>query len=117
MAAYVHIKYSTYQFSEESKGGGGESTLPPRFLRYRKKRGPERVKHVFTLTIVRFKNWKNWIRPGKNSRILKVPKMEPEQKFSVSATLPPILACLNPDDSEMNRILPIKHSFPQFKAL
>ena len=23
MVAYVHIEYSTYQFSEESKGGGG----------------------------------------------------------------------------------------------
>ena len=41
MVAYVHIEYSTYQFSEESKGGM-ESTPPP--LMYRKKRGPERVK-------------------------------------------------------------------------
>ena len=31
MVAYVHIEYSTYQFSE---------------LRYRKKRGPERVKFI-----------------------------------------------------------------------
>ena len=43
MVAYVHIEYSTHQFSEESKGGGGES-IPLRSLRYRKKRGPERVK-------------------------------------------------------------------------
>ena len=26
MVAYVHIEYSTYQFSQESKGGGG---IPP----------------------------------------------------------------------------------------
>ena len=39
----MHIEYSTYQFSEKSKGGEVEST-PPRSLRYRKKRGPERVK-------------------------------------------------------------------------
>ena len=44
MVAYVHIEYSTHQFSEESKGGGVESTPPSRSLRYRKKRGPERVK-------------------------------------------------------------------------
>ena len=33
MVAYVHIEYSTYQFSEESKGGGVESIphLPPVF--------------------------------------------------------------------------------------
>ena len=36
MVAYVHKEHSTYQFSEESKGGG----------RYRKKRGPESVKLV-----------------------------------------------------------------------
>ena len=35
LAAYVHKEYSTYQFSEESKGG---------WNRYRKKSGPERVK-------------------------------------------------------------------------
>ena len=29
MVAYVHIEYSSYQFSEESKGGGVESILPP----------------------------------------------------------------------------------------
>ena len=29
VAYYVHIEYSTHQFSEESKGGGMESTLPP----------------------------------------------------------------------------------------
>ena len=40
MEAYVHIEYSTYQISEESKGGGPGG---PRSLRYRKKRGPERV--------------------------------------------------------------------------
>ena len=43
MVAYVHIEYSTYQFSEESKGEGGGIHPPPRSLRYRKKRGPERV--------------------------------------------------------------------------
>ena len=43
MVAYVHIEYATHQFSEELKGGV-ESTPPPRSLRYRKKRGPERVK-------------------------------------------------------------------------
>ena len=32
MVAYVHIKYSTYQFSEESKGGGVESNPPPPVL-------------------------------------------------------------------------------------
>ena len=37
MVAYVHIEYSTYQFSKESK------------LRYRKKRGPERVKQIWAL--------------------------------------------------------------------
>ena len=41
MVAYVHIEYSTYQFSEELKRGGIHP--PPRSLRYRKKRGPERV--------------------------------------------------------------------------
>ena len=41
MVAYVHIEYSTHQFSEESKGGWNPP--PPRSLRYRKKRGPERV--------------------------------------------------------------------------
>ena len=41
MVAYVHIQYSTYQFSEESKGGGIHSP-PARSLRYRKKRGSER---------------------------------------------------------------------------
>ena len=40
----LKILYSTHQFSEESKGGV-EST-PPRSLRYRKKRGPERVKYI-----------------------------------------------------------------------
>ena len=44
MVVYVHIQYSTYQFSEESKGGGWNPTLP-RFLRYRTKHGPERVKN------------------------------------------------------------------------
>ena len=29
MVAYVHIEYSTYQFSEESKGGGGGGIHPP----------------------------------------------------------------------------------------
>ena len=29
MVAYVHIEYSTYQFSEESKGGGWNPTPPP----------------------------------------------------------------------------------------
>ena len=43
----MHIEYSTYQFSEESKGGVVESIPPPRFMRYRKKRGPERVKALF----------------------------------------------------------------------
>ena len=42
MVAYVHIEYPAYQFSEESKGGWNPP--PPRSLRYRKKRGPERVK-------------------------------------------------------------------------
>ena len=28
MVAYVHIEYSTYQFSEESKGGGGLESIP-----------------------------------------------------------------------------------------
>ena len=45
MVAYVHKEYSTYQFLEESKGGGWNPT-PPRSLRYRKKRGPERVKFL-----------------------------------------------------------------------
>ena len=46
MLAYVHIEYSTYQFTEESKGGGRGGVIhPTRSLRYRKKRGPERVKH------------------------------------------------------------------------
>ena len=40
MVAYVHIEY-TYKFSEESKGGWN-LTPPP--VRYRKKRGPQRVK-------------------------------------------------------------------------
>ena len=44
MVAYVHIEYSTYQFSEESEGGGIHSH--PRSLRYPKKRGPEGVKGV-----------------------------------------------------------------------
>ena len=39
MVAYVHIEYSTYQFYEESKGDWNPT--PPR---YRKKRGPGRVK-------------------------------------------------------------------------
>ena len=38
------IEYSTSQFSEESKEGGGAEIHPPRSLRYRKKRGPQRVK-------------------------------------------------------------------------
>ena len=42
MVAYVHIKYSTYQFSEESQGGGMEST-PPRPCSTEKKRGAEKV--------------------------------------------------------------------------
>ena len=43
MVAYVvHIEYYTYQFPEESKGGG--STNPPPVLAVPKKRGPERVK-------------------------------------------------------------------------
>ena len=29
MVAYVHIEYSTHQFSEESKGGGGGGNPPP----------------------------------------------------------------------------------------
>ena len=29
MVAYLHIEYSTYQFSEESKGGGGNPSHPP----------------------------------------------------------------------------------------
>ena len=29
MVAYVHIEYSTYQFSEESKGEGGWNPPPP----------------------------------------------------------------------------------------
>ena len=29
MVAYVHIEYSTCQFSEESKGGGGIHPPPP----------------------------------------------------------------------------------------
>ena len=38
MVAYVHIGYSTHQFSEESKGGGGGNPPPPsQSLRYRKK--------------------------------------------------------------------------------
>ena len=43
MVVYVHIEYSTYQFSEELKGGGGGIHPPPWSLWYRKKRGPERV--------------------------------------------------------------------------
>ena len=39
MVAYVHIENSTYQFLEESMGGGGWIPSPDR-----KKRGPERVK-------------------------------------------------------------------------
>ena len=47
MVAYVHIEYSTYQFSEESKGWNPPP--PPRFLRYRNKCGHERVKnHILT---------------------------------------------------------------------
>ena len=47
MVAYVHIEYSTYQLSEESKGRGMESNPPPlRSLRYPKKRGTEKVKGV-----------------------------------------------------------------------
>ena len=41
MVAYVHIEYSTYQFSEESKGRGVDFT--PLSLWYRKRRGPVRV--------------------------------------------------------------------------
>ena len=44
MVVYVHIEYSTYQFSEKSKWGGIHYPPPPRSLRYRKKRGPEGVK-------------------------------------------------------------------------
>ena len=41
MVAYGHIEYSTYQISEKSKWG--KNPPPPRSLRHRKKRGPERV--------------------------------------------------------------------------
>ena len=37
MVAYVHIEYSTYQFSGESKGGGGWNSP----YGTEKKRGPE----------------------------------------------------------------------------
>ena len=37
--AYVHIDYSTYQFSEESKGGGGAGWNPPPVLAVPKKAG------------------------------------------------------------------------------
>ena len=46
MVSYLRIEYSTYQFWEESKGGGLESTPPPWSLRYRKKRGTERVNEL-----------------------------------------------------------------------
>ena len=45
MVAYVHIEYSTYQFSDESVGEG-DGIHPPWSLRYRIKRGPERVKKI-----------------------------------------------------------------------
>ena len=44
MVAFVHTLYSTYQFSEESKGGGGNPSPP--VLVVPKKRGPERVKET-----------------------------------------------------------------------
>ena len=51
MVAYVHIEYSTHQFSEESKEGWNPP--PPRSLRYRKKRGPGRVKeHMARYVII-----------------------------------------------------------------
>ena len=42
MVAYVRIEHSTYQFSDESKRGGG-SNLPPPSIWYRKKLRSERV--------------------------------------------------------------------------
>ena len=45
MVAYVHIEYSIYQFSEETKGGWNQPPPPSRSLRYWKKCGPERVKY------------------------------------------------------------------------
>ena len=46
IVAYAYIEYSTYQFSEKSKGGGVESKhpLPTPVLAVLKKRGPERIK-------------------------------------------------------------------------
>ena len=56
MLAYVHIEYSTYQFSEESKS-----------LRYRKKRGPERVNRTsntyLSLENIHVKILKTWLNP------------------------------------------------------
>ena len=43
MVAYVHIEYSTYQFSEESKGGGIHLP-PPGPCGTENKRGPKRLK-------------------------------------------------------------------------
>ena len=48
MVAYVRIEYSTYQFSEESKGGRGMESIPPGPCGTEKKRGPERVKKEST---------------------------------------------------------------------
>ena len=55
MVAYVNKEYSTYQFSEESKGGG---IHPPPVLAVPKKRGPERVKLIFFYIINRKPNKK-----------------------------------------------------------
>ena len=51
MVAYVHIEYSTCQFSEESKGGGIQPPHP-RSLRYGKKRGPERVNYLGSMCVL-----------------------------------------------------------------
>ena len=50
----MHIEYSTYQFSEELKGGGLWNPTPPRSLQYQKKHGPERVKTYSFLKLVNF---------------------------------------------------------------
>ena len=43
----MHIEYSTYPFSKESKGGGSTPHPPTWSLRHRKKRCPKRVKLIF----------------------------------------------------------------------
>ena len=53
----MHIVYFTYQFENNRKGGGGGIQPLPRSWRYRKKRGPERVKITYQLTNWSLNNW------------------------------------------------------------